>query len=116
MENDCDIIQCSIMIDNRRTDSGQTDPLDSTSHLTKDNNQKNAKYNAVSNKNGHKFIAFAVDRFSTLIKDVQNLMLQMFKRNAKNNSDEISDAEANIIADRIARELLVLWLRLRLCV
>jgi hypothetical protein len=26
----------SIMIDYRHTDSGQTDPLDSTSHLTKD--------------------------------------------------------------------------------
>ena len=27
-------------------------------------------------------------------------MLQMFKRNAKNNSDEISDADENIIANR----------------
>ena len=41
----------SIMIDYRHTDSGQTDPLDSTSHLNKDINGKIAKYNAVSNRN-----------------------------------------------------------------
>ena len=49
------------MIDYGHTDSGQTDPLDSTSHLPKDNNEKNAKYNAVSNRNGPKFVAFVVD-------------------------------------------------------
>ena len=32
----------SIMIDYRHTDSGQTDPFDSTSHLTKDIDGKNA--------------------------------------------------------------------------
>ena len=37
----------SIIIDYRHTDSGKTDPLDSTSHQTKDNDEKNAKYNAV---------------------------------------------------------------------
>ena len=58
------------MIDYRHTDSGQTDHLGSASHLTKDNNEKNAKYNAVSNSNGHKFVAFVVDRFGTVIKDV----------------------------------------------
>jgi hypothetical protein len=58
-------------------------PLDSTSYLTKDNNEKNAKYNAVYNRNGHKFVAFVVDRFGTAIEYVQYLMFQMFKRNAK---------------------------------
>ena len=76
----------SIMIDHRHTNSGRTEPLDSTSHLTKDTNGKNAKCNAVSNRNGHSFVAFVVDRFGTVIKEVQNLMFQMFKRNAKNNS------------------------------
>ena len=52
----------SIMIDYRHTDSGQADPLDSTRHLIKDNNEKNAKYNAVSisERNGQKFVAFVV--------------------------------------------------------
>ena len=58
----------SIMIDYRHTDFGQTDPLDSTSHLTKDINGMIAKYNAVSNRNGHMFVAFVVDRFGTVIK------------------------------------------------
>ena len=44
------------------------------------------------------FVAFVVDRFGTVIKGVQDLMFQMFKRNARNNCNEISDAEANIIA------------------
>jgi hypothetical protein len=74
----------SIMIDYRHTDSGQTDPLDFTSHLIKDMNGKIAKYNAVSNRNGHLFVEFVVDRFGAVIKEVQNLMFQMFKRNAKN--------------------------------
>ena len=52
------------------------------------------------NRNGHSFVAFAVDRFDTVIKEVQNLMFQMFKRNAKNHSNEISDAEANVVASR----------------
>ena len=46
------------------------------------------------------FVASVVDRFDTVIKEVQNLMFQMFKRNAKNNSNEISDAEANVVASR----------------
>ena len=86
-------------------------PLDSTSHLTKDNNEKNAKYNAVSNRNGHTFVAFVVDRFGTVIKSVQDLMFQMFRRNARNNSNEISDAEANTIASRKLR----FWLRRIAC-
>ena len=61
----------SIMIDYRHTDSGQTDPFDSTSHLTKDIDGKNAQYKAVSNRNGHLFVAFVVDRFGTVIKGVQ---------------------------------------------
>ena len=65
-----------------------------------DNNEKNARCNAVSNRNGHSFVAFVVYRFGTMIKKVQNLMFQMFKRNAKNNCNEISDAEANIVASR----------------
>ena len=80
-------------------------------HLTKDNNEKNAKYNAVSNRNGHKFVAFVVDRFGTVIKNVQNLMFQMFNWNARNNSNEISDAEANIVASR----KLKFWLRRIAC-
>jgi hypothetical protein len=88
------------MIDYRHTDSRQTNPLDSTSHLTKDNNGKNAKYNAVPNRNGHKFVAFVVGRFGTAIKEVQTTLFQMFKRNAKHNSAEISDDKANIIASR----------------
>ena len=75
----------SIMIDYRHTDSRQTNPLDSISHLNKDINGKIAKYNTVSNRNGHLFVPFAVDRFGTVIKEVQNLMFQMFKRYAKNN-------------------------------
>ena len=90
----------SIMIDHRHTDSGQTDPLDSTSHLTKDIDGKNALYKAVSNRNGHLFVAFIVDRFGTVIKKVQDLMFQMSKGNAKNNCNEISDAEAHIVASR----------------
>jgi hypothetical protein len=62
------------MIDYRHTDSGQTDPLDSTSHLTKDIDGKNAQYKAVSNRNGHLLVAFVVDRFGTVIKGVQDLM------------------------------------------
>ena len=54
----------------------------------------------ISNRNGHLFVAFVVDRFGTVIKIVQNLMFQMFKRNAKNSCNEISDAEANIVASR----------------
>ena len=38
-------------------------------------------------------------------------MFQMFKRNARNNSNEISDAEANIIASRKLR----FWLRIIAC-
>ena len=38
-------------------------------------------------------------------------MFQMFKRNARNNSNEISDAEANIIASRKLR----FWLRRIAC-
>ena len=101
----------SIMIDYRHTDSGQTYLLDSTSHLAKDNNEKNAQYNAVSNRNGHRFEAFVVDRCGMVIKEVQNLMFQMFKRNAKNNCNEISDAEANIVASR----KLKFWLRRIAC-
>ena len=101
----------SIMIDYRHTDSGQTDPLDSTSHLNKDINGKFTKYNTVSNRNGHLFVAFVVDRFGTVIKGVQDLMFQMFKRNARNNCNEISDAEANIIASRKLR----FWLRRIAC-
>ena len=101
----------SIMIDYRHTDSGQTDPFDSTSHLTKDIDGKNAQYKAVSNRNGHLFVAFVVDRFGTVIKSVQDLMFQMFKRNARNNCNEISDAEANITASRKLR----FWLRRIAC-
>ena len=61
------------------------------------------KYKALSNRNGHLFVAFVVDRFGTAIKSVQDLMFQMFKRNTRNNSNEISDAEANIIARRKLR-------------
>ena len=39
-------------------------------------------------------------------------MFQMFKRNAKNNSNEISDAETNIVASR----KLKFWLRRIACV
>ena len=42
-----------------------------------------------------------------MIKGVQDLMFQMFKGNAENNCNEISDAEANIIASR----KLKFWLR-----
>ena len=79
----------------------------------KDINGKNAQYNAVSNRNRHLFVAFVVDidRFGTVIKGVQNLMFQMFKRNAKNNCNEISDAEANIVASR----KLKFWLRRIAC-
>ena len=38
-------------------------------------------------------------------------MFQMFKRNARNNCNEISDAEANIIASR----KLKFWLRRIAC-
>ena len=38
-------------------------------------------------------------------------MFQIFKRNARNNSNEISDAEANIIASRKLR----FWLRRIAC-
>ena len=38
-------------------------------------------------------------------------MFQMFKRNARNNCNEISDAEANIIASRKLR----FWLRRIAC-
>ena len=38
-------------------------------------------------------------------------MFQMFKRNARNNCNEISDAEANIIASRTLR----IWLRRIAC-
>ena len=61
--------------------------------------------------NGHLFVAFVVDRFGTVIKGVQDLMFQMIKRNAKNNCNEISDAEANIIASR----KLKFWLRRIAC-
>ena len=81
------------------------------SHLTKDIDGKNAQYKAVSNRNGHLFVAFVVDRFGTVIKGVQDLMFQMFKRNARNNRNEISDAEANIIASR----KLKFWLRRIAC-
>ena len=101
----------SIMIDYRHTDSGQTDPFDPSSHLIKDVDGKNAQYKAVSNRNGHLFVAFVVDRFGNVIKSVQDLMFQMFKRNARNNSNEISDAEANIIAGRKLR----FWLRRIAC-
>ena len=57
------------------------------------------------------FVAFVVDRFGTVIKSVQDLMFQMFKRNARNNCNEISDAEANIIASRKLR----FWLRRIAC-
>merc|ERR1712070_1014395 len=60
---------------------------------------------------GHLFVAFVVDRFGNVIKSVQDLMFQMFKRNARNNSNEISDAEANIIASRKLR----FWLRRIAC-
>jgi hypothetical protein len=46
-----------------------------------------------------------------VIKGVQNLIFQIFKRNAKNNCKEISDAEANIIASRILK----FWLRRIAC-
>jgi len=51
----------------------------------KDNNVKNAKCNAVSDRNGHKSIAFIVDKFGTVIEEVQTHIFQMFKfkRNAK---------------------------------
>ena len=75
-------------------------------------NGKIAKYKAVTNRNGYLFVAFVVDRFGTVIKGVQNLMFQMFKRNAKNNCNEISDAEANIIA---SRKLKILAKKDRLC-
>ena len=74
-------------------------------------NGKIAKYNAVSNRNGHLLVAVVVDTFGTVIKEVQNLMLQMFKRNSKNNCNEISDAEANIVASR----KLKYWLRRIAC-
>ena len=57
------------------------------------------------------FVAFVVDRFGTVIKGVQDLMFQMFKRDARNNCNEISDAEANIIASR----KLKFWLRRIAC-
>ena len=64
--------------------------------------------------------AFVVDKFGTVIKEVHPIMFQMFKRNAKSNSNEISDAEANIFASRKLKfwpkRIAVLWLRLRLCV
>ena len=47
--------------------TGQTDPFDSTSHLTKDIDGKNALYKAVSNRNGYLFVAFVVDRFGIKI-------------------------------------------------
>lgn len=65
----------------------------------------------MTNRNGYLFVAFVIDRFGTVIKGVQNLMFQMFKRNAKNNCNEISDAEANIIASR----KLKFWLRRIAC-
>ena len=55
--------------------------------------------------------AFVVDRFGTVIKGVQDLIFHMFKRNTKNNCNEISDAEANIIASR----KLKFWLRRIAC-
>ena len=58
-----------------------------------------------------KFVAFVVDRFGTVIKEAQNLMFQMFKRNARNNCNEISDAETNIVASR----KLKFWLRRIAC-
>jgi hypothetical protein len=57
------------------------------------------------------FVAFVVDRFGTVIKGVQNLMFQMFKRNSKNICNEISDAEVNIVAKR----KLKFWLRRIAC-
>jgi len=57
------------------------------------------------------FVAFVVDRFGTVIKGAQDLMFQIFKRNARNNCNEISDAEANIITSRKLR----FWLRRIAC-
>ena len=37
---------------------------------TKDIDGKNAQYKAVSNRNGHLFVAFVVDRFGTVIKEI----------------------------------------------
>ena len=99
------------MIDYRHTDSSQTDPFDPSIHLIKDIDGKNAQYKGVSNRNGHLLVAFVVDSFGNVIKSVQDLMFQMFKRNARNNSNEISDAEANIIASRKLR----FWLRRIAC-
>jgi hypothetical protein len=57
------------------------------------------------------FVAFVVDRIGTVIKEVQNLMFQIFKRNAKNYCNKISDAEANVVASR----KLKFWLRRIAC-
>ena len=69
------------------------DKANAKMHKMEQSNEKNAKYNAVSYRNGHMFVAFVVDKFGAVIKEVLNLIFQMFKRNAKNNCNKISGTE-----------------------
>ena len=89
-----------LMIDYRHTDSGQTNPLDFSEHMTKNEIEKIAKYNAAVSRSGHRFMPIILDKFGNVLPKTRTMMYQMFLRKASNDRHDITEIEADFIATK----------------
>ena len=89
-----------LMIDYRHTDSGQTNPLDFSEHMTKSEIEKIAKYNAAVSRSGHRFMPIILDKFGNVLPKTRTMMYQMFLRKVSNDKHDITETEADFIATK----------------
>ena len=88
------------MVDYRHTDSGQTNPLDFSEHMTKSEIEKIAKYNAAVSRSGHRFMPIILDKFGNVLPKTRTMMYQMFLRKVSNDRHDITETEADFIATK----------------
>ena len=89
-----------LMIDYRHTDSGQTNPLDFSEHMTKSEIEKIAKYNAAVSRSGHRLMPIILDKFGNVLPKTRTMMYQMFLRKVSNDKHDITETEADFIATK----------------
>ena len=89
-----------LMVDFRHIDSGQTNPLDFSEHMTKSEIEKIAKYNAAVSRSGHRFMAIILDKFGNVLPKTRTMMYQMFLRKVSNDRHDITETEADFIATK----------------
>ena len=66
-----------LMIDYRKKDSGQTNPLDFSAHMIKSEIEKIENYNTAVSRSGHRFMPIILDKFGNVLQKTKDMMYEI---------------------------------------